>query len=91
MSSLIPGGDGIVHFDDIRLYPPICVPQYAPQADFSGNCFVDFEDYAILANQWFQPPGDPSADVAPEPPDGIVNWRDLAVLADEWLQQKLWP
>jgi hypothetical protein len=91
MSSLIPGGDGIVHFDDIRLYPPMCVPQYRPAADFSGNCTVNFEDYAILANQWFRPPGDPSADVAPEPPDGIVNWRDLAVLADEWLQQKLWP
>ena len=91
MSSLIPGGDGIVHFDDIRLYPPICVPQYAPQADFSGNCTVNLEDYAILANQWFRPPGDPSADVAPQPPDGIVNWRDLAVLADEWLQRQLWP
>jgi hypothetical protein len=38
-----------------------------------------------MANQWKQPPGVPSADIAPEIPDGVVNLLDLAVLVEEWL------
>jgi hypothetical protein len=87
----VPAGYGTVYFDDIRLYIPRCVPIYGPPADFSDNCTVDFEDFAILGNQWRQSPGTPSADIAPEPPDGFVDWRDLAALADNWLEQQLWP
>ncbi|MHC4338264.1 MAG: hypothetical protein ACYSTG_10040 [Planctomycetota bacterium] len=87
----IPVGSGIVYFDDIRLHPTRCVPKYGPAADFNGDCFVGFEDYAILASQWFQPPDSPSADIAPESPDGLVGWLDLAVLSNSWLQEQLWP
>jgi len=89
--SSAPGGYGTVHFDDIRLYPAKCIPAYGPAGDFTGDCFVGFQDYAILGNQWLQSPGSPSADIAPESPDGVVNWLDLAVLADNWLKKELWP
>jgi len=85
------GGSGVVYFDDIRLYATACIPKYGPLADFNNDCFVGFEDYAILASQWFQPPSSPSADIAPEPPDSIVEWQDLLVLTDSWLQEQLWP
>jgi hypothetical protein len=88
----IPGGSGIVYFDDIRLYPRKCVPWLAkPPADFDNNCFVDFADLAILGSQWLLPPGNPSADIAPDVPDGIVDWLELAILADNWLTAELWP
>jgi hypothetical protein len=53
--------------------------------DITGNGIVDFEDLKILADQWLQPPGNPSADIAPSPVDGIVNFLDFAVLAEGWL------
>jgi len=49
-----PGGSGTVYFDDIRLYPPKCVPAYGPEYDFSGNCVVDVADVGILAAQWLE-------------------------------------
>jgi hypothetical protein len=79
-----------VYFDDIRLYSRKCVPEFASVADLSGNCIVYSEDFAILANQWFQSPGSPSADIA-EPLDSFVDWKDLDVLTENWLEVKLWP
>ncbi len=55
-------------------------------ADLNCNNSVNFEDLAILADQWLQPPGILSADMAPEPGDGIVNFLDFAVLAEDWLE-----
>jgi hypothetical protein len=55
-------------------------------ADIDGDGDVDFFDYAILASQWLQAPGEPSADIAPLGGDGIVNILDLGVLADNWLE-----
>lgn len=58
-----------------------------PIGDLSGDSRVDFVDFAILASQWLQPPGSPSADVAPVPDgDDIVDILDLDVLAEDWLQ-----
>jgi hypothetical protein len=57
---------------------------YIGDFDFSGS--VDFTDLSILALQWLQPPGTPSADIAPTPADGIVNFLDYAVLAEHWLE-----
>ncbi|HUW19194.1 MAG TPA: hypothetical protein VMW16_07830, partial [Sedimentisphaerales bacterium] len=85
-----PGGRGSVYVDDIQLYPRRCTLP-GPQADLTGDCVVEFKDYAVLANQWRHSPGSPSADIAPEPPDGIVDIRDLAVLANNWLQDTRWP
>ncbi len=57
-----------------------------PTADLSGDCCVNFVDFAILGGQWLQTPGVPSADIAPEGGDGVVNFLDLDVLVNEWLQ-----
>lgn len=59
---------------------------YAYFGDFDSQCNVDFVDFAILANQWFESPDSPSADIAPEDLDGIVDEFDLAVLVDHWLE-----
>jgi hypothetical protein len=85
------GGNGIVYFDDIRLYAAGCIPRYGPTADFNGDCFVGFDDYAMLTSRWLKPPGTLAVDIAPEPLDDFVDLQDLAVLADSWLERQLWP
>ena len=49
----VPGGDGTVFFDDIRLYPPRCIIAWPglPE-DLSGNCVVDYLDVEIMGEQW---------------------------------------
>jgi hypothetical protein len=54
--------------------------------DIDGDCYVDAVDYALLADQWHQPPGIPPADIAPYPLDDFVDFLDLAALAFGWLQ-----
>jgi hypothetical protein len=55
-------------------------------ADLNQDGIVNFEDFAILANQWLQPPGTPSADIAPAPVgDNVVNGLDLLGLTEQWL------
>jgi len=47
------GGTGKLYFDDIRVYPPRCIPSLAkPDGDLSGNCIVDYADVRIVADQW---------------------------------------
>jgi hypothetical protein len=87
----IPGGLGAVFFDDIRLYSRRCIPDFASAADLTDDCVVGAEDFAVLGSQWRQSSGSPSADIAPQPPDGVVDWLDLAVLANGWLEESLWP
>ncbi|MHC4478349.1 MAG: LamG domain-containing protein, partial [Planctomycetota bacterium] len=54
------GGDGVVFIDDIRLYPPRCVPEIRPFAeDLSGpygekDCTIDYYDVAAIADQWLR-------------------------------------
>ncbi len=54
--------------------------------DFEPDCDVDFVDFAILGDQWLQPPGIPSADIAPEVPDNFVDTLDLAAFVENWLE-----
>jgi hypothetical protein len=62
-------------------------PPFTSEADLNGNGRVDFEDLYILAGQWLQPPGTPSADIAPSPNgDSIVDFLDFALLASHWLE-----
>jgi hypothetical protein len=82
---------GYLYFDDIRLYPFRCVPDFRPTADITADCFVNFADFGALADQWLKSPGIPSADIAPDPLDDFVDTWDLAVLADEWLEGLLCP
>jgi parallel beta-helix repeat protein len=64
-------------------------PLTACIADIDGDGDVDFVDYAILASQWQQEPGEPSADIAPPPAgDGFVDINDLALLVEYWLWGK---
>jgi hypothetical protein len=56
------------------------------EADLNEDYRVDFQDFAILGNQWFQAPGYPSADISPPGGDGIVNFEDLALLTSQWLE-----
>jgi beta propeller repeat protein len=55
--------------------------------DFEPDGDVDFADLEVLADQWLQPPGNPSADIAPVPNgDGIVNFLDFALMAENWMK-----
>jgi formylglycine-generating enzyme required for sulfatase activity len=40
-----------------------------PSADLTGDCFIDFEDFAVLANQW----------------SIEHDWEDIALIANQWL------
>lgn len=51
----VGGGEGIVNFDDIILYPRRCVPRYTPDInDVNGDCVVDWKDVSILAQSWLE-------------------------------------
>ncbi|OHB51529.1 MAG: hypothetical protein A2Y10_11690 [Planctomycetes bacterium GWF2_41_51] len=55
--------------------------------DLQPDGAVDMLDLAIMANQWLDEPGVPSADIVPAPGgDNIVNFRDFAELANHWLE-----
>jgi hypothetical protein len=46
-------GTGTLYFDDIRLYGSRCVSgRPGPAADFTGDCFVDYNDLNTLATNW---------------------------------------
>ncbi len=59
----------------------------APKGDINNDGDTDLIDFAILANQWLQAPGEPSADIAPEGGDGIVDFLDLSVISEQWLTE----
>jgi hypothetical protein len=72
----VPGGKGIVYFDDIRLYPPRCVPARAkPAGDINSNCIVDYADLVTMTDEWLN----------------VYQFGDFALLADSWLEEVLWP
>jgi len=54
-------------------------------SDINGDEEVNLEDLEVLAEQWLGPPGEPSADIAPEPDgDGIIDFLDFALFAENW-------
>jgi hypothetical protein len=74
------GGSGLMYFDDIRLYPPRCVPTRAkPAGDSNDDCVVDYEDLEIMRDNW----------LSVIPPR--YTFIDFASLADNWLEEILWP
>jgi len=73
---LFPGGKGDVHFDDIRVYPPYCLPEEGPKADLSGNCIVDFADIEIMADAWLDSDVNLGEVVKPDA-NGLVGWWKL--------------
>ena len=71
---------GGVSIDNLSV--TICGPK---NPDLYHDYHVDLFDFAVLASQWLQAPGVPSADIAPDSGDGVVDINDLAVLAAHWL------
>jgi sugar lactone lactonase YvrE len=57
--------------------------------DLTGDWFVDFRDFARLANAWRSTSGDlnwdPCSDISSTTGDGVIDEKDLYVLADNWL------
>ena len=45
-------GSGTVFFDDIRLYSSRCLQENRSDADFDGDCIVDFRDLEEMAHGW---------------------------------------
>ncbi len=84
-----PGGNGIIYFDDIRLYPAECLDD-RPAADFNIDCVVDFKDLKIMAESWlyFDVPIALPTDLYD---DDRINFRDFAILANSWLDGQPQP
>lgn len=51
-----------------------------PTADITGDCFVDLDDFAIMASQWLVCP---SADLNG---DCFVDFEDFSILSLQWLE-----
>jgi hypothetical protein len=86
-NTTVSGGLGVVYFDDIRLYPPRCMPWIIrPQADLDDDCLVCFYDLKIMSQEWLTT--GIKADLFV---DNRVNIKDMAVMTDEWLNEILWP
>ncbi len=82
------GDDGDVMFDDIRLIPP-CMPDYYSDADLTYDCKINSYDLVAFAQDWLTCGiCGMRADIYPDIPDGIVDFRDFAVLASEWLKEE---
>jgi len=76
-----PGfGIGTVFFDDIRLYPSRCLQENRPDADYDGDCAVDFQDLQDLANTWLDKGYNVYPAAAPEAP---VAWYKFDGSADD--------
>jgi hypothetical protein len=54
--------------------------------DLNIDFIVNFLDFAILASQWKDVPGTPSADIAPPGGDGIVDFKDLGAMLEDWVK-----
>jgi hypothetical protein len=56
-------------------------------ADLNKDWRVALDDVLILALQWLDVPGEPSADIAPDPLDNFVDYQDFGVIQQNWQ----WP
>ncbi|HOK96947.1 MAG TPA: hypothetical protein PKW71_12575, partial [Anaerohalosphaeraceae bacterium] len=50
-----------------------------PQGDVSGDCRVDLDDVAVLAEQWLT-----EGTAANLNDDSIVNWGDFGAVSSNW-------
>ena len=61
---------------------------YGLEGDLNGDCYVDLQDLALMADYWLQANSATSGnwqngDFAPT--DGTVDFLDFADLASEWM------
>lgn len=54
-----------------------------PCADFTGDWFVNFRDYCILAEEWLKDQNPLKTDLVD---DNKINGRDLDAFCDQWLR-----
>jgi len=82
-----PGSDGVVYFDDIRLYPARCVAAERDAAfaefDYVGeDCRVDYRELELMAANWLGPVLQPVPIVNPGFEDPVLDeddwtWQDV--------------
>jgi hypothetical protein len=77
----VPGGGGEVFFDDLRLYPPKCVPSLGPDYDFSGDCRVDLVDVGMMADKWLRRDAQLSVQAPSTGPVGYWELDDTGAVA----------
>jgi len=65
----------------VTVYLNVCVPS---PADIDTSGYIDISDLVIVASQWLQAPGVPSADIAPDERDNFVDYLDFAVVEQRW-------
>jgi len=64
-------------------------PQVEPGIDLTGDCVIDFEDFAVVASQWLKNCPDPNSCYGSDfDQDQFVDYNDLALFADKWLDRK---
>jgi len=78
-------GGGIVYFDDIQLWPPLCRSELVT-GDFDSDCDIDGYDLEIMSNDWLQ--ADVNLVLSVSPPNEPVLWysfeeADGTVAADQ--------
>ncbi|MHC4573412.1 MAG: LamG domain-containing protein [Planctomycetota bacterium] len=75
----VPGGEGTVHFDSIRLYLPKCIARRdKPRLDFTYDCVVDFGELEMMAEKWLNTDvnfADANVIVQPPAPGPIAWWK----------------
>ena len=67
--------DGDLYIDDIRLYPPRCIPEFEPAGDLDGNCVVDFKDFGMMGQDWFA--SDYTITGVSPDANGLVLWYEF--------------
>lgn len=60
------------------------------ESDLNRDCFVNFADVDVLAQNWLRTDLAPVDDLIDIWPDGTINLSDYAVLANQWMQCTDW-
>lgn len=64
-------------------------PQIEPSIDLTGDCVIDFKDFAILASEWLNTCPEPNSCYGCDfNQDQVVDHNDLSLFADQWLDRK---
>jgi hypothetical protein len=82
LTARAPGYCSVIVSNGDSMQIPVLVQTTTLAGDLNDDGKVDFDDFAIFADQWLLEKL--SADVAPGRGDGIVNFIDFAVFANGW-------
>jgi len=48
------GAVGYLYLDDIRLHPPLCLPESGPVGDLNDDCVVNLTDFGMMGCYWLE-------------------------------------